>query len=124
MAEADHQTQIEAELDSEFQIVRMLGGSSMAEVYLARERALQRLVAIKLLKPELAEDETARKRFERESRSAAKIRHDNVAAVYRVGALQDETPYYIMEYIEGRNLADALQAEGAMTIEQARQTLS
>ena len=124
MAEADHQTQLEAELDSEFHIVRLLGGTTMAEVYLARERALQRLVAIKLLKAELAEDETARKRFDRESRSAAKIRHPNVAAVYRVGALQDETPFYIMEYVEGRNLADALQAEGVMTIEEACHTLS
>lgn len=124
MAEADHQTQLQAELDSEFQIVRVLGGGSMAEVYLARERALQRLVAIKLMKSELAQDETARKRFEREGRSAAKIRHPNVAAVHRVGSLQDETPFIIMEYVEGRNLEDALQAEGAMTIEGACQTLS
>jgi len=124
MAEADHQIQLEAELDSEFQIVRLLGGTTMAEVYLARERALQRLVAIKLLKRELAEDETARKRFERESQSSAKIRHPNVAAVYRVGALQDQTPFYIMECIEGRNLADVLQAEGVMTMDQARHTMS
>ena len=96
----------------------------MARVYLARERALQRLVAIKLMKSELAEDETARKRFERESRSAAKIHHHNVATVHRVGSLEDETPFIIMEYIEGRDLADALQAEGVMTVEQACHTLS
>ena len=124
MAAPDRQTRLQAELDSEFQIVRLLGGSSVGEVYLARERALQRLVAIKVLKSELAADETARKRFEREGRSAAKIHHHNVAAVHRVGSLQDETPFIIMEYVEGRNLADALQAEGVMTIERACQALS
>ena len=124
MAATDLQLQLQAELDPEFHIVRLLGEGSVAQVYLARERALQRLVAIKLMKAELAEDETARKRFERESRSAAKINHPNVAAVHRVGTLEDGTPFIIMEYIEGRNLADALQAEGVMTIEQACHTLS
>ena len=76
------------------------------------------------MKSELAADETARKRFERESRSAAKINHHNVATVHRVGSLEDETPFIIMEYIEGRDLADALQAEGVMTVEQACHTLS
>ena len=124
MAEPDLRIQLQAELDSEFQIVRLVGEGSVAQVYLARERALQRLVAIKFMKPELAEDETARKRFEREGRSAAKIHHQNVATVHRVASLEDETPFIIMEYIEGRNLADELQAEGVMTIEQACHTLS
>ena len=96
----------------------------MAHVFLAREEDLRRMVAIKVMKAELAGDETARKRFEREARSAAKINHNNVAAVYRVGTLDDETPFIIMEYIEGRNLADALQAEGVMEIEQACHVLS
>lgn len=124
MAAPDLQIQLQAELDPEFQIVRLLGESSVAQVYLARERALQRLVAIKFMKVELAEDETARKRFEREGRSAAKISHHNVATVHRVGSLEDETPFIIMEYVEGRNLADALQAEGVVTVEQACHTLS
>ena len=91
---------------------------------MAREAALRRLVAIKVLNPDVAEDEIARKRFERESRSAAKIHHQNVATVHRVGSLEDGTPFIIMEYIEGRNLADGLQAEGVMTIERACHTLS
>ncbi len=124
MAAPDHLTQLQAELAPEFQIVRLLGEGPMARVYLAREAALRRLVAIKVLNPEVAEDETARKRFERESRSAAKIHHHNIATVHRVGSLEDGTPFIIMEYIEGRNLADGLQAEGVMTIEQACHTLS
>ena len=78
MAESDLQIHLQAELDSEFQIIRLLGEGSVAQIYLARERALQRLVAIKFMKSELAEDDTARKRFEREARSAAKINHHNV----------------------------------------------
>jgi serine/threonine protein kinase len=124
MAAPDPQIPLKAELEPEFQIVRLLGEGSVAQVYLARERSLQRLVAIKLMKAELAKDETARKRFDREARSAAKINHHNVAAVHRVGALENGTPFIIMEYIEGRNLADALKAEGVMTIEQACSTLS
>ena len=112
-------TQLQGELAPDFQIVRLLGEGSMANVYLAREQELQRMVAIKVMKAELAGDETARKRFEREARSAAKIHHHNVTAVYRVGSLEDETPFIVMEHIEGRNLSDALQAEGAMDIEQA-----
>ncbi len=96
----------------------------MAKVCLARETALSPMVAIKVMKPELAGDEIARKRFEREARSAAKIHHRNVATVHRVGAMEDETPFIVMEHIEGRNLDDALQAEGAMGIEQACQVLS
>ena len=124
MAEPDLQIQLQAELDPEFQILRLLGEGSVAQVYLARERALQRLVAIKFMKSQFAQDDTARKRFEREARSAAKIHHQNVATVHRVGSLEDQTPFIIMEYIEGRNLADALQAEGVMTIEEVRHTLS
>ena len=124
MPAPDHQTQLQAELAPEFQIVRLVGEGAMARVYMAREVALRRLVAIKVLNSEVAEDETARKRFERESRSAAKIHHHNVATVHRVGSLKDKTPFIIMEYIEGRNLADALQADGVMTLEQACSTLS
>ncbi len=117
------QAQLQAELDPDFQVVRLLGEGSMAHVYVAREKALQRLVAIKLLKAAFASDETARKRFARESRSAAKIHHHNVAAVHQVGMLEDETPFIVMEYVEGRNLADVLQADGVMTIDQACSTL-
>ncbi|GMR13514.1 MAG: hypothetical protein BMS9Abin29_1724 [Gemmatimonadota bacterium] len=108
------QSQITAELAPDFEIIRVLGEGSMADVYLAREVALQRLVAVKVLKPAVAQDQTARKRFEREARSVAKISHPNVTAVYRVGALEDETPYIVMEHVEGRNLRDTLQAGGPL----------
>lgn len=114
---------LEAELSGEFTIERPLGQGRQARVYLAREKALQRRVAIKVLLPDLAGDEVARRRFEREGRSAARIRHPNVTAVYRVGALSDGIPFMVMEYVEGRTLADELAASGTLDPEGARDVL-
>jgi serine/threonine-protein kinase len=102
------------------EIIRLLGVGKMARVYLARERELERVVAIKVLRPELATDETARLRFEREARSAASLTHPNIVAVYRFGRLANGTPYLVMSYVQGRTLADRLQAEGTMGESQAR----
>ncbi len=117
MAAHRTQLQIAAELAPDFEILRLLGEGSMAHVYLAREVALQRLVAVKVLKPAAAQDKTARKRFEREAHSVAKISHPNVTAVYRVGALKNETPYIVMEHVEGRDLRDTLQAGGPLDVD-------
>lgn len=118
------QLRITAELAPDFEILRLLGEGSMAHVYLAREVALQRLVAVKVLKPAVAHDETARKRFDREARSVAKISHRNVTAVYRVGALENETPYIVMEHVEGRNLRDTLEAGGPLDVDTTCSVLS
>ena len=113
------QTQLQADLAADFQVLRFQVDAPLALVYLAREKGLGRLVDIKVLKAELARDETARKRFAREARSAGRIHHQNVAAVHRVGNLGDETPFIVVEHVEGRNLEDALQADGAMDVERA-----
>lgn len=93
----------------------------MAEVYLAREGDLDRLVAIKVLRPELASDSTAQSRFEREARAAARLSHPNVVDIYRV-TRTDRGSAIVMEYVDGQNLADALKA-GAVTDEMAAQIL-
>lgn len=111
------------ELAPELRVVRLIGRGSVASVYLAREVALDRLVAIKVLAPQKALDETVRRRFEREARSAARISHPNVTAVYRVGRLSDGLPFLVMEYVEGRNLEDVLRAQGPLSEEEARATL-
>ena len=105
----------------EFELIRVLGEGAMARVYLAREVALQRLVAVKVLRPEFAADEVARARFEREARSAAGLSHPNVVEVHRVSAI-DAGPYIVMEYIDGQNLADALAA-GTVSREMAMEVL-
>jgi serine/threonine protein kinase len=102
------------------EVIRPLGVGKMARVYLARERELERVVAVKVLRPELASDETARLRFEREARSAASLAHPNVVAVYRFGRLASGTPYLVMSYVQGRTLADRLKADGALAEREGR----
>jgi eukaryotic-like serine/threonine-protein kinase len=104
-------------------VIRLLGEGKMARVYLARERALERAVAVKVLRPERSRDETDRLRFEREARSAASLSHPNVVSVYRFGQLPDGTPYLVMSYVQGRTLADRLQADGPLSEREGRDLL-
>jgi serine/threonine protein kinase len=95
------------QLAPSFEVLRLLGEGKVSHVFLAREPGLDRLVAIKVLRKEVADDETAAKRFDREARSVARIHHRAVASVYRVGDM-DGLPYLVMEYIDGRTVADTL----------------
>jgi serine/threonine-protein kinase len=106
-----------------FELIRPLGRGQMARVYLAREIELGRTVAVKVLRSELTADEAARARFEREARSAASLTHPNVVAVYRFGYLADRTPYLVMTHVEGRSLAERLQAGGPLPETRAREVL-
>ena len=81
---------LEASLAGEFDIVRKIGDGTRAEIYLAREVNLRRLVAIKVLRSEHAESETTRRRFVREAQAAARISDPNVASVFRTGVLDNE----------------------------------
>jgi serine/threonine protein kinase len=103
-----------AELLPELEIVRPLGSGSTADVHLARETALERLVALKILRGEAAADEVARRRFEREARSAARISHPNVISIHRVGRLRRGIPYIVMEYVDGRTLRDLIDTAGGL----------
>ena len=86
-------------------LLRQLGHGGMGTVFLARDPVLKRSVVVKVLSPELAHDENARRRFEREAESAAAVSHPNVVNVYQVGALpQAGTSYFVMRYVEGVSL--------------------
>jgi serine/threonine protein kinase len=110
-------------LGEDFEIIRRLGRGSMATVYLAKEKALGRLVAVKVLLPGRANDETARRRFEREARAAASLVHPHVVQVFRFGRLPDETPYLVMRFVKGRTMEERLKAEGRLPADLARQVL-
>lgn len=97
-------------LAPDLEVLRPLGTGSSANVYLAREPALQRLVAVKVLRPDVAADTVARQRFEREAQSAARISHANVTAIYRVGRLPGDVPYMVMEYIDGRTVREIVES--------------
>ena len=92
-----------AALEPRFGLERVLGQGGMGIVYLARERALDRLVALKVLLPDLARDPANVRRFLREARLAARLRHAGIVSIHAV----DEAagyPFFTMEYVEGETL--------------------
>ena len=115
---------LKRELAPELEVIRRIGEGSVAQVYLAREAALKRMVAIKVLREDVAVDTTSRLRFEREAQAAASIHHPNITSVYRVGRLPSEVPFIAMEYIDGRTLADQLEARGPLPIDEVRRILA
>ncbi len=115
---------LKQELAPELELVRRLGRGSRANVYLARERELKRLVAVKVLSPRLARDERARQRFEREAQAVAALSHPNIVAVHRVGRLSNDLPYIVMQYVKGRSMAERLQAEGPLPLGDARNAIT
>ena len=99
-------------------MLRLLGQGGMAAVYLARERALKRLVAIKILDPELATSPVFRARFQLEAETAAQLQHPNIVPIYRVGQTGGLT-YFTMGYVEGESLADLMKASGRLPLADA-----
>ena len=90
----------------------------MADIFLARDRVLERPVVIKMLLPQYADDPAFVERFRREATSAAKLNHKNVVAVFDWGSHED-TFYMAMEYIDGQSLADLLVASKQLPVETA-----
>jgi serine/threonine protein kinase len=85
-----------------------IGKGGMGEVYKARDSRLDRIVAIKILSPHLANDAQLRERFEREARTVARLNHPHICTLYDIGR-QDGIDYLVMEYIEGETLAETLR---------------
>jgi serine/threonine-protein kinase len=92
-----------------FEIVRILGKGGMGAVYLARDQRLSRYVAIKVLHADDLGSPDRRARFLREARTAAAIRHQNVATIYEVDETADGQPFLVMEYCEGETLAQRMR---------------
>ena len=85
----------------------------MAEVFLGRDQLLDRLVAVKVLFPEFATDPSFVERFRREAQAAANLNQPNVVGVYDWGQ-ENSTYYIVMEYVEGRSLAEIIRSEGPL----------
>jgi tetratricopeptide (TPR) repeat protein len=90
-----------------------IGRGGMGIVLLAFDPSLQRKVALKVMRPALA-DERARERFVREARAAARVKHDHVVSVYSVDTLSTGLPYCVLEYIDGMSLEDLIRQEGPL----------
>ena len=87
-----------------FEIIERIGRGGMGEVFLARDRKLERQVAMKLLPLEWVDDTPRRHRFLREARAASALNHPNVCIIHEVGESTDGRPYVTMEYLEGATL--------------------
>src|SRR6266508_1572018 len=96
-----------------YRIERLLGRGGMGWVYLAEDTRLGRKVALKLLDPELAEDDRFRERFVRESRLAASLDHPNVVPIYEAGE-HEGVLFIAMRYVEGTDLGGLLEREGPL----------
>ena len=102
-------------ISDRYQIIKSIGEGGMANVYLAYDTILERNVAVKVLRGDLANDEKFVRRFQREALQASSLSHPNIFEVYDVG--EDNGEYYIvMEYVEGKHLKGLLKKRGKLTI--------
>ncbi|HEX6275863.1 MAG TPA: serine/threonine-protein kinase [Polyangiaceae bacterium] len=102
-----------------YELERVLGQGGMGTVISAVHVHLRERVAIKILSREAAEQKEATSRFMREARAAARIKSEHVAKVSDVGTLPDGTPYIVMEYLDGFDLADTLAQRGPLPVDEA-----
>ncbi len=115
-------TALEQAVGSQYDIQRLLGRGGMGAVYLARERTLDRLVALKVLPPELALGART-DRFRREARIAAKLTHPNIVPLHAFGEFEGMV-YLVMGYVRGESLGDRMRREGKLPPEEARRILA
>jgi predicted Ser/Thr protein kinase len=95
----------------QLEILELLGKGGMGAVYKARQRGLDRIVALKILPPEIGHDPAFAERFTREARALGRLSHPNIVAVYDFGQI-DGLYYFLMEFIDGANLRQAIRAGG------------
>jgi len=91
----------------DFHVLHRLGRGGMADVYLAEQASLGRRVALKILRPHLAKNQSYVRRFVNEARAAAALIHTNIVQVFDLG-MHEGQPFLVMEYLEGGNLASRL----------------
>jgi serine/threonine-protein kinase len=109
-------------LGGRYELDGVVGRGGMAEVYRARDIRLDRIVAVKTLREDLARDQTFQARFRREAQSAASLNHPSIVAVYDTGEdMMGPTPvpYIVMEYVDGRTLRDLLRDDRRLLPERA-----
>lgn len=97
-------------------ILNRIGQGGMGSIYKAKELELERVVAIKILRPDLMEEEEQRIRFRREGKLLSELSHRNILRFFRFGLRDGTVPYIVMEYIDGESLSDLLAESGGLTL--------
>jgi eukaryotic-like serine/threonine-protein kinase len=104
-------------INERYKLIRPIGGGGMADVYLAKDLILDRLVAVKILKAQFSEDDEFIRRFHREAESAASLSHEHIVSIYDVGE-ENGLYYIVMEYVEGQTLKEYIQTHGSLRVEE------
>jgi serine/threonine protein kinase len=123
IASTAEQSALGSALGEQYEIVRRIGRGGMGAVYLARERALERFVAIKVLRPDLADHPDALERFRREARIAAQLSHPGILPLHTFGEVAGLW-YFVMAYVRGVSLAERLRVEGRLPSHEALRILT
>lgn len=106
-------------LNQRYEVLELVGSGAMGALYRGKHLALDRPVAIKLLRGDLTDSDKHMDRFAREAKAAAGLQHANVAHVYDVGNTDDGAPYLVMDYLDGRSLAAIIADLGPMPVKRA-----
>lgn len=102
-------------IDGKYRVVKLLGQGGMGAVYLAEHMVIGRRVALKVLLGNIAGNETAVARFEREAQAAGRIGNDHILEIFDFGSLSDGSRYMVCEFLEGETLAERLSREGRLS---------
>jgi serine/threonine protein kinase len=119
---ADDSAAVREALKDEYELEKELGRGGMAIVYKARDKALEREVAVKVLPFSLSFDAEFVERFQREARTSAKLEHPNIIPIYRVGK-SGRVIYFVMKFIRGKALSAVIEARGALPVPEIKRVL-
>lgn len=101
-----------------YRIIALLGEGGMSAAYKAEDRQFQKIVAIKFLLPDRLTSEKDLLRFRREALTTSELDHPSIARVFEFGLLGERQPYLVMEFVEGKTLAELIQAQGQLPIKE------
>ena len=105
-------------LDQRYELQELIGGGGMADVYRARDKLLDRPVAVKILHDQFKNDREFIEKFHREAQAAARLSHPNIVNIFDVG-VEGSDHYIVMEYVPGSTLKDLIKQEGHLPVSQA-----
>jgi len=109
-------------IEGQYRIERLLGKGGMGAVFLAHDLTLEREVAIKVLPPDVAQDDQVVRRFQQEAKTAAKLDHPNIIPIYRVES-EGGLNYFVMKYVAGTSLEDLLDTKEPLPVPEIQRVL-
>jgi len=115
-------TRLQRIVEGKYKLERLLGKGGMGAVFLAKDLALDRDVAIKVLPPDVSQDDHVVKRFQQEAKTAAKLDHTNIIPIFRVES-EGGLNYFVMKYISGTSLEDLLEQKKPLPVEEIQRIL-